>query len=477
MASEAVKIKLGQLRGAHNHVKVHTFAFVYNERLNQLKSDLGKRWLAELDDLNVTDLKRYTEAFSREHNLKPEDQSELEDYQDSPEDFRKTLISIATHLNQTGETHVVLMDEVELKNVNVCNSNKINTLEIDLSYVAKFENVHFIFCLRPRFDGLKDFKVAFSNLQKNQHFCWLENNYRNTKAIQELMRYVQREDQSKAGYLLIKNIPEGEKLPPPLNPPDIDPCVIWIPTIEPLEFKALENVQSLIRDMSQGEENLFIAILHTKGVAKTFAKKLKQCADKESSNIQAEDNLSTTILHTNEKNQHVKWSGPHEDDNFNGGEADVIVFITDDSSLNVQTLARARRSLIIVTYESKWNAVNPVLLKKAASENLVKMIMDDSPYKMIKCKFCHKEFDDSVINQHVQSECPDRQVNCCNVINGCDWYDQEKKLQAHEECCSFELIKCDYCNGHFIRNDIDQHKNRYCQERPTKYRKGTLLVA
>ena len=150
MASEAVKIKLGQLRGAHNHVKVHTFAFVYNERLNQLKSDLGKRWLAELDDLNVTDLKRYTEAFSREHNLKPEDQSELEDYQDSPEDFRKTLISIATHLNQTGETHVVLMDEVELKNVNVCNSNKINTLEIDLSYVAKFENVHFIFCLRFR---------------------------------------------------------------------------------------------------------------------------------------------------------------------------------------------------------------------------------------------------------------------------------------------------------------------------------------
>ena len=143
---------MGQLREAHRDVKVHTFAFVYNERLNQLKSDLGKRWLAGLDEVIVTDLKKYADQFSRQHDLKPEEQSQLEDYQDSPEDFRKTLISIATQLNQSGETHVVLMDEVELKNVKALypmeiasSLREINTLEIDLSYIAKFENVHFIF--------------------------------------------------------------------------------------------------------------------------------------------------------------------------------------------------------------------------------------------------------------------------------------------------------------------------------------------
>ena len=61
---------------------------VYDEKLNQLKDDLAKKWLLLPDEANATDLKKYLDEFARKHRMQPEEKSMLEDYHSSQEDFR-----------------------------------------------------------------------------------------------------------------------------------------------------------------------------------------------------------------------------------------------------------------------------------------------------------------------------------------------------------------------------------------------------
>ena len=88
----------------------------------------------------------------------------------------------------------------------------------------------------------------------------------------------------------------------------------------------MEQVCSIINDLQENP-----AILFTSKKTKAFAKILK------------------------EKNP--SWSGPHEHWNFNGSEADVILYIC-DGRLDIQTLARARRLLIILTFQSGLKSTN-----------------------------------------------------------------------------------------------------------------------
>ena len=83
LAAEVVKIKVAQQIALKKEVKAHTF--VFHEGLNQLKSDIGKIWFFGYDETNftLTDLKKYVELFSKTYQLTPEQQSRLEDYNDS----------------------------------------------------------------------------------------------------------------------------------------------------------------------------------------------------------------------------------------------------------------------------------------------------------------------------------------------------------------------------------------------------------
>ena len=43
-------------------------------------------------------------------------------------------------------------------------------IDADFSYLAEYENVHFILCLRPRVSlHDEDFDILFPKVQKNQH--------------------------------------------------------------------------------------------------------------------------------------------------------------------------------------------------------------------------------------------------------------------------------------------------------------------
>ena len=115
MAVEVAKIKAALQKDAKRDVEVH--AFVFNEGLNQLKSDINEKYFCDYEETDATDLKKYIEKFSKKYQLKPEHQSQLEEYKESSEDFKMTLKSLANLMNMSGKTHIILMDEVDLKNI------------------------------------------------------------------------------------------------------------------------------------------------------------------------------------------------------------------------------------------------------------------------------------------------------------------------------------------------------------------------
>ena len=84
---------------------------------------------------------------------------------------------------QSNETNIILLDEVDLKNVTLNDESTAldegNNLELDLSYLSEYENIHFIICLRPAMhfghfaiEGFNNFTISFPTLQPNQHFSW-----------------------------------------------------------------------------------------------------------------------------------------------------------------------------------------------------------------------------------------------------------------------------------------------------------------
>ena len=474
-AVEVVKIKAALQKVSKQEVEVH--ALVFNEGLNQLKSDISKKLFCDYNEahVTVTDLKEYIEKFSKKYQLKPEHQSQLEEYNYSSEDFKITLKSLANLLNMSGKTHIILMDEVDLKNVTVqkesTKERNKNNIELDLSYLSEYENVHFILSLRPAILGVNNFSLSFPLMQSNQHYCSLGRSYRNTEAIQRLIQFFQSQIDTKAeGYALMGKIPSADTLPRPLVPSCYNSCVIWVPTIPSIEDEALDKISDLLKlkqfDYNQDEENLSIAILHTNKDSKTLARKLI-C-------------------------KNPNWSGPHEDVNYNGGEADVVVFIS-DGHINVQTLARARRMLVILTMENEWYYLrNQILtLKKAIALDIADIMrFADCPYEMISCEQCKSKFDEKSIYYHIleqchfkcqnhrkgcewkglarlhdihlKKECEHEYATCPNSLKGCEWEGLAKMSKNHVEICKWGLVYCVYCNEILHRKDTCQHESHYC---------------
>ena len=413
IAAEVVKIKVDQQNGRKKEVELH--AFVFHDKLNQLKSDIKKKWLCSCKMTNVTDIKKFIEQFSNRYELKPEHQSQLEEYMESVEEFKATLQSLASRLNQSGKTHIILIDEVDLKNVILQDSIKEKNLELDLSYISEYENVHFILCLRPAKKEINDFTLSFPSLQSNQYFFCLGINYRNTEAIQRLIKYFQSQIDTKSeGYALMGDISLDDMLPHPLIPSDYNSSVIWVPTIPSVEDEALEKIYSLLLfedwDELQDEGTPSVAILYTNKLSKNLARKLIQ--------------------------KNVTWHGPLEDVNYNGSEADVVVIISDDN-LNIQTLARARRLLIILTLEKEWyHCANlSIKLEKTNALGITEIMrLKDCPYGGIICEGCQFKFD----FYHIHEQC---HVKCQNFWKGCEWKGLIRLMKNHiEEDCIYEKM-------------------------------------
>ena len=408
---------LKKLKVEQKKQEVEMHIIVYDEMLSQLQYDLENKWQNEFKS---TDLKKYLHDFSQSLVLKPEIREKLEEYDKSSEHFVTTLKFIGGKLNESGMHHIMLVDEVDLKHIPskvTTDSDGDKILEIDLSFVAEFTNVHFVFCLRPTSNRLKNFIIEFPSKKENQLFFWLKNVYRNARPIQEFIQYIQYMDShAKEGFPSIKKLLEENKLPPSLVPSSINSSIVWIPTTPLVEYQAIRKLYFIMHELHQSPPT----ILYT--------------ADSDSESDSYE--LAMKI-----KNENPEWLGPHNHLKFNGGEADAIVLIT-GSNLNIQTLARARRLLIIVTQEKEWNSQMPLVLKRATYNNLIQMIGVpdfDCPYYMVKCGLCGLDFDDSSKEQHTNEDCFERLVTCHH--DGCPWNGKAKELQHHSKTCQFELTQ------------------------------------
>ena len=259
------------------------------------------------------------------------------------------------------------MDEVNLKNVtkNFTTTENGTILNVDLSFLAAFENVHFIIVLKPNFDGENCpdfFKIQSSTLADNQFFKQFTKSHRHSEGIKDFLSFWQQTDiESKQAFPKIDNTDNNDKSDAAADQTNIFPRiaghdVIWIPTISSAEDEVVEKVISIINDVP---ENPSISIvLHDE--------KLKFLAGK----------IIGVGFFSDKSLKHI---------NLNATEADVIVYLS-GCSLKLQLLARARRLLIIVTYENIWNdrAFGRCVskLKEASYENFVKAIfVKDCPYR------------------------------------------------------------------------------------------------
>ena len=115
IAVEAFKIMVAKAKLDGLDMEMHSL--VYDEKLNQLKHDLEKKWLFQFEGAIASDLKEYLKEFAKIHQINPEGKSQLEDFHSTKDDFRETMTFLARKLNDSGKVHIILMDEVELQNV------------------------------------------------------------------------------------------------------------------------------------------------------------------------------------------------------------------------------------------------------------------------------------------------------------------------------------------------------------------------
>ena len=79
--------------------------------------------------------------------------------------------------------------------------------EVDFSYLAKYENVSFIICLRPQDTGYgKDFEILLNCEIANQHYQLFKSRYRNTDGILNFLRFYQKNSGKhlRSGYPSLK---------------------------------------------------------------------------------------------------------------------------------------------------------------------------------------------------------------------------------------------------------------------------------
>ena len=110
--------------------------------------------------------------------------------------------------------------------------------------------------------------------------------------------------------------------------------------------------------------------------------------------------------------------------------------------MNIQTIARARRLLIILTCETECNHSTNLILQQAVSQNLAEILSSGyCPDEMTKCNECG-----SIYNHVQNNQCPDH-VICPNFSDGCEWIGLPGLQKTHIE-------DCEYCCH--VQNDHDQ---------------------
>ena len=230
-------------------------------------------------------------------------------------------------------------------------------LKVDFLPLAQLENVHFVICIRPRsYRSLDDFELICSLDQRFQMYKNLLVRHRNTKKILEFLRFWQKFGSSGINFDMSafpnikgEEILDEQNLPPLLE--NQEHGVIWISIHTPIPSMTEKDKHSIANTVKKLFENstdgLSVAVLyHRIGYSKIVAEKVKNIGQ--------------------------NYHGPYEENHFNGKEADIIIYVTSSvKGFYIQSLARARRLLILVTHDTFGGEI---VMNEAVRKTLVKKV-------------------------------------------------------------------------------------------------------
>jgi hypothetical protein len=335
--------------------------------------DLKNKWFAD-QDVNIQHFTDFLKRFTEEHedHLNQKQKEELQyaqkgEYYPGGESMKIVLIAICEMMKKFNKTSIFMMDEVYSHLAcRKTTQNGETSYHVDFSYLAKYNNIHFVVCMRPTGKNAKDFNLIFPTNKEGQLYQLLKSRHRNNIEILRFLIFYQKnlpqEIPNRYPSIDLEEILDEASLPPVLDPPGCG--VIWIPSGVGFqeEEKALDKVKEIMATL-QGEPS--VSILY----------------DFDDSTRLAE-NLSKA-------NNQASWNGPYDTGSFNGSESNVIIYFCDTLFLNIEAMARPRQLLILVTC-GEWNHpscemernkhVKP--MNEAVNQNLVRKIGDTKFTKM-----------------------------------------------------------------------------------------------
>ena len=267
---------------------------------------------------------------------------------------------IKNQIQKFSANAIVMMDEMCV--LAFCNREKFlkdpSNIVLDLSFLAEYENIRFVICLSPVYINYRAIKIPtsfdldFYKGSEKVTYHYLSGRYRNTAGILQFINFV-ADNYQHCGYEyceLHKKSDESiepENLPLPFdfpNEPKWKNCkpVIW--------FQNLSNAKSVIYDLLKGKPVTFLSVLSYQNQSSKL-KKVFGLAEQKNS----------------------EWEY-HPCVNFNGSEADVIVYVAPygyNRQIYWPAMSRARKLLVIIANNSNIWKEDLEVLESAINKGFV----------------------------------------------------------------------------------------------------------
>ena len=292
----------------------------------------------------------------------------LEEREPKSEEECKQLFKnwIKNQIQKFSANAIVMMDEMCV--LAFCNREKFlkdpSNIVLDLSFLAEYENIRFVICLSPEYINYSAYKIwtsfdlDFYKGSEKVTYHYLSGRYRNTAGILQFINFVADNypvynyhnltfyyncEYSELHKESDESI-EPENLPLPFdfpNEPKWKNCkpVIW--------FQNLSNAKSVLYDLLKGKPVTFLSNSHYQNQSSEL-KKVFGLAEQKNS----------------------EWEY-HHCGNFNGSEADVIVYASPAYYIYWPAMSRARKLLVIITNNSNSLNKDLTVLESAINKGFV----------------------------------------------------------------------------------------------------------
>ena len=228
LGAEAVKIISARLANAEVLVLTWNADGYFNYKL--LNQDLEEKWFHGQKNVQIQHMTDFIKNFVQEHghDFSPEQTENFQEastgrygYNDGQR-FKDVLVDICEALNNQNKNFVIMMDEVVIEYVCRKTTEKEGqtSFHMDFSYLAKYQNIHFVICLKPAANDVKDFKMtcpplavtspssddASAAAKPIQHYQELKVTHRCSLPILKHIREFQKNDPNEPGPLDIEKL-------------------------------------------------------------------------------------------------------------------------------------------------------------------------------------------------------------------------------------------------------------------------------